>query len=97
MTFNAFDYLEKIYVFINLVKNNNEMVKKGKYKLFSYFIENTKLRNKILTTLQPLKSCIPCIIHEDIHPGNIIVSKNNKIKLIDCEWVHPGLNKLSDI
>ena len=48
MTFNAFDYLEKIYVFINLVKNNNEMVKKGKYKLFSYFIENHLIYYKSL-------------------------------------------------
>jgi len=47
--------LKKIYVFINLVKNINEMVKKGKYRLFSYFIENhliyyksIKKKNKII-------------------------------------------------
>lgn len=37
-----------MYVYINHVKNINEMVKKGKYKLFSYHIENNLIYYKSL-------------------------------------------------
>lgn len=58
------------------------------------FLETTNIiKNEIESSIVNLNTCIPCLIHEDVHPGNVMVTKNEgDIKLIDCEWIHPGIN-----
>jgi hypothetical protein len=47
------------------------------------------------TCLQIVDSCkrgLTCAVHEDIHPGNMFLPCNGDLLLIDCEWLHRGLN-----
>lgn len=43
--------------------------------------------------LEPLRSGLSCITHDDVNPGNIMVYRDAPM-LIDCEWVHGGLSLL---
>ena len=49
--------------------------------------------NRVVGGVEPLRSGLSCITHDDVNPGNIMVYFGTPM-LIDCEWVHGGLNLL---
>lgn len=50
-------------------------------------------QDRVAEALQPLDCGLTCVTHDDVNPGNIMVYRNTPV-LIDCEWVHGGLNLL---
>jgi aminoglycoside phosphotransferase (APT) family kinase protein len=56
------------------------------------FFDLDDLREACVRAIDRCKDGLSCAVHEDVHPGNMMVACNGPLKLIDCEWVHRGLN-----
>jgi hypothetical protein len=56
------------------------------------FFNLPHLKKDCKSIIEKLKTGIPCLVHEDVHPGNVLEDTYGNIKLIDCEWLHAGLN-----
>lgn len=56
------------------------------------FFDATALTEGIYHDVLYLKNSAPVIIHEDVHPANMISLPDGSTKLIDTEWMHSGVN-----
>ena len=56
------------------------------------YLQDIIKTKEIIEVLNCLKYGIPCLILEDMNPGNLIITENGKYKFIDTEWIIKGLN-----
>jgi thiamine kinase-like enzyme len=61
----------------------------GYHKEYFYDFKNSK---EIMEVLQNLKNGLPCIIMEDMNPGNLFITNDKRYKFIDTEWIIRGIN-----